>query len=370
MAPRSPWPPSFVLPLPSPILPAPASAAVGRAGETRPRNGFLPGLPNKRPGSRARRSGRDYRNPAGGICAVLAEIVLARSAAAGVCLHDLARRRQPSAGPRAEGASLVAGLPCQVRRASSRRKATSRRSGDGGVDRAGGDLPLVQWQIRSPQAFTVTAVTGASVQRWSQDGERVLVSLDPPIKGEGADGVAATVQLTGWFSLSGAPDAMRLELPCFQLASTQTQDTTVRLIAGNEVSLSEVGVHNLTPVNPAAGDRTYTAGGRTDYGGTWQTHTGHGEAHIVTVAGMRDRKLTFTAVVDCRPAHGKVESLAVRVRNWTGRSAWTRRRRCIRPSNGAGRTTACGCWSKRRPRKIRCASRWSANSRPRRRAAL
>ncbi len=143
--------------------------------------------------------------------------------------------------------------------------------------------------------------------------------LDAPIKGEGKESAASPLQLTGWFPLSGPPDAMRLELPCLRLSSAPSQETTVRLIAGNELSLTEAGLRNLTPVDPAKAGTVYTAGGKTDYGGTWQTHTGPAEVHIVTIAGMRDRKLTFAAVVDCRPAQGNVQSLAVRVRNWTGR---------------------------------------------------
>ena len=147
----------------------------------------------------------------------------------------------------------------------------------------------------------------------------MLTWLDAPIKSEGKESAESPLQLTGWFPLSGPPDAMRLELPCLRLSSAPTQDTTVRLIAGNELSLTEAGLHNLAPVDPAKAGTVYTAGGKTDYGGAWQTHTGPAAVHIVTIAGMRDRKLTFTAVVDCRPAQGNVQTLAVRVRNWTGR---------------------------------------------------
>jgi hypothetical protein len=182
-----------------------------------------------------------------------------------------------------------------------------------------GDLPLVQWQIRSPQPFTVTGVTGPNVRRWSQEGDRLLVWLDPPMKGEGKDGVAEPLQLTGWLPLSGGLDAMRLEMPCLSASSAESQETTVRLIAGNELALSQESVHNLTTVDPMGVGLAYTAGNRTDYGGAWRIHAGPAKVHIVTIAGMRDRKLTFTAVVDCRPAYGNVQALAVRVRNWTGK---------------------------------------------------
>ena len=55
-----------------------------------------------------------------------------------------------------------------------------------------------------------------------------------------------------------------------------------------------------------------------DYGGTWRVHTGPAKVRIVTITQMRDRKLMFTAILECQPAHGNVQSLAVRVRNWAG----------------------------------------------------
>jgi hypothetical protein len=319
MAPRSPWPPSFVLPLPSPILPAPTlpqpsgeAAKPGRATAS-----FLAyrtddlevdrvdpvGITGIRPEEFApfwpRSSWPDPRPP------VYASTILREDGNHPPVLGLKVRPALP-----ASHAKLDVEVHVGQRQADVRATAV--------LTAQNGDLPLVQWQIRSPQAFTVTAVTGASVRRWSQEGDRVLVWLDPSSKGEGKDGAAA-LQLTGWFPLSGTADAMRLELPSFRLISAQAQDTTVRLIAGNEVSLTEVGVHNLTPANPAAVGTAYTAGAMTDYGGTWQTHTGRTDVHIVTIAAMHDRKLTFTAVVDCKAAHGAIQSLAVRVRNWTGK---------------------------------------------------
>ena len=75
--------------------------------------------------------------------------------------------------------------------------------------RRGGGLPLGEWQRRSAQPLAVTAVPGVNVRRWSQQGDQVLVWLEPPIKGESKGGVAAPLQLTGWLPLSGADDAKR-----------------------------------------------------------------------------------------------------------------------------------------------------------------
>ena len=112
--------------------------------------------------------------------------------------------------------------------------------------------------------------------------------------------------------------ATRLEMPCIRLLSSESQDTTVRFVAGNELSLTEASVHNLSAVDFKGAGRVYRTNGRMDYGGTWRIHTGPAKVRIVTITQMRDRKLMFTAILECQPAHGNVQSLAVRVRNWAG----------------------------------------------------
>ncbi len=313
MAPRSPWSTSFILPLPSPILPpSPQTGKTGRATAS-----FLAyrtddlevervnpvGVTGVRPEQFApfwpRSSWPDQRPP------TYASTILREDENHPPILGLKVRPSLP-----ATHAKLDIEVHVGKRQADVRATAV--------LTASDGDLPLVQWQIRAPQPFTVTAVTGAHVQRWNQEGDHVLVWLEPPGKGESKGGVTAPLHLTGWLPLVGGLDAMRLELPCLRLSSVKSQDTTVRLIAGNELSFTEAGLHNLAPIDPAGVGVAYTAGGRTDYGGAWQTHTGPAEVRIVTIAGMHDRKLTFTAVIDCQPAHGNVQSFAVRVRNWTG----------------------------------------------------
>ena len=177
-----------------------------------------------------------------------------------------------------------------------------------------GDLSLVQCEIRSPQPFTVTGVVGPKVRQWNQEGDRVLAWLDPSAKGE------ATVEWTGWLPLAAGGDGARLELPCLRVTSAGSQETTVRVIPGDQLALTERSLRNLTAVvagRPKNG-REYTAGDRTDYGGAWLVHVGPAAVRVYTVAGMHDRKLAFTAVVECQPARGDVQALSVRVRDWAG----------------------------------------------------
>ena len=177
-----------------------------------------------------------------------------------------------------------------------------------------GDLSLVQWDMQSPQPLTVTGVSGPNVRRWSQEGDRVLVWLDAAVKGE------TTLELTGWLPLAAAGDAAHLDLPCLRLPAAASQDTTVRLVAGDEVALAPSALHNLASQADKAEspDRTYKAAGRADYGGAWLVRAAPAVVRVYTVAGVHDRRLAFVAVVECRPTRGEVRSLAVRVRNWDG----------------------------------------------------
>jgi hypothetical protein len=322
MAPRSPWPPSFVLPLPSPILPSPTLPQPSGEG----REGGKPG--------RATASFLAYRtdglevervNPVGvtGVDPEQFAPFWAKSSwldprpptYASTILRD-DENHPPVLGLKVRPSSPASHAKVDVEIHVGPRQADVRATA---VLTARGDLPLVQWQIRSTQPFTVIAVTGANVRRWSQEGDRVLVWLEPPGKSEGKGAEAPSLQMTGWLPLSSGPNGMSLEMPCLRLSSAETQETTVRLIVGNELSLTEVGVRNLTAVDPMEAGKIYTAGDKTDYGGAWRIHTGPAEVHIVTIAGMRERKLTFTAVADCRPAYGNVQALGIRVRNWAGK---------------------------------------------------
>ncbi len=313
MAPRAPWPASFVLPLPAPVLPpSPQTGKPGRASGS-----FLAyrtdglevdrvnpvGVTGIRPDEFApfwsRSSWPDSRPPA------YASTILRED-----------ENHPPMLGLKVRPSFPAAHAKLDVEVHVGARQADLRATA--GITAREGNMPLVEWQIRSQQPFFVTAVTGANVRNWSQHGEQVLVWLGSTARGENKADVAAPIQLNGWFPLSGGPDGAHLEMPNLRLASAESQETTVRFIAGNELSLTPLTLRNMAPFGPTGDQSDYTAGARTDYGGTWQVHAGPAEVHVATVAAMRDRKLTFTAVVDCQPAYGNVQSLAVRVRNWTG----------------------------------------------------
>jgi hypothetical protein len=318
LSPRAPWPPSFVLPLPAPVLPP--SPQTGKP--PRPKGSFLAyrthGLEVERvnpvgvTGVPAEQFAPFW--PAGWSAAPRADpgslayaSTLSREDDARSPVLGLKVRPSPPAADARVDMELVVGAARADVRAAATLAAPAAPS-------------VVQWQVRSARPFLATDVSGPRVRRWNQEGDRVLVWLDAASKGE-ADGAATPLQLTGWTPLAPTgPDASRLDLPNVRLATAATQETTVRLVPGDGVSLSEIGRPGLAPAEPkaAAGVLAYSAGSRDDYGGAWAVQSGAADVRVYTVCGLRDRRLAFVAVVDCKPPHGTAESLIVRVNNWTG----------------------------------------------------
>jgi len=315
LAPRSPWPASFQLPLPTPVLPeAPESNRsarpqvsylayrthglsvdrvnpVGVTGVAPPFDAFAPFWPAAmRP---------DPRTPL--------------AYAATLSREDAGR--PPVLGLRLRPAATVdeARLDVEMHVGPTQ---TDVRAAAALTARTGG-MSLVEWQIRSAQPFTATGVTGPNVRRWSQEGGRVLVWLEPPLQGE------AKLELTGWLPLTTV-GGLRLEAPNIRIASAAVQETNLRLVPGGGVALTEAGRLNLAPTalssaeKSAGGVLTYTAGGREDYGGAWLVQFAPPHVRIAAVAGAPRRRLEFAAVVDILPVHSGVEALEVRVRNWAG----------------------------------------------------
>ena len=304
LAPRAPWAASFVLPLPSPVLPAgPAGLPVvgaGAAGLLGAPLGQGPllaasALMLEKTGPEGGRFGRPkasflaYRtrgltvervNPVGvtGIPYPFEDFAPFWPAATRPDPHSLAYAstlsREDGGRPPVLGLTVRPAAPADAARVD-----VELRVGPTQADlratavltaREGG-LSLVEWQERSAQPFTVTGVAGPNVKRWSQEGNRVLAWLEPPAKGE------VKLGLTGWLPLSPGG---RLELPNLRVLSAASQETTIRLIPGGGVALSEAGRSNLAPLPPSekgkepVGALAYTAGGREDYGAAWQVHAG------------------------------------------------------------------------------------------------
>jgi hypothetical protein len=311
LAPRSPWPGSFVLPLPSPISPG-----AGRAA--RPKFSFLAYRTHGLSVERASTVGvtgitpEDFTPfwPA-------ATKPDPRYLAYASTLSREDPGRPPVVGLKVRPAPSIdlARVNLEVRvgpaQADVRAAAVLTPAANG--------LPLVEWQ--TPPSFTVTEVAGPTVRRWSQEAGRVLVWLDSSAASPtGSNGARETkLELTGWLPLALGAET-RLEGPNLRVLSAAAQETNVRLIPGDGVALSESGRPNLTLVEreTAGGILGYAAGGREDYGGAWIVHAGRPRARVYTVVGTPGRRLAFVSVLDVEPAFGGVEALTVRVRDWAG----------------------------------------------------
>ncbi len=323
LAPRAPWPASFALPLPSPIL----SDAAGGKG-VRPTASYL--------AYRTHGLSVERVNPVGvtGLTALenfapfwpAATRPDPRSLTYAATLSHEDENHAPGLGLTVRPAAPADDARVDVEVHVGPTQADVRAAAV--LTARDGAPSLVEWQVRSAAgapAFTATAVTGPAVRRWSQDGGRVLAWLDPSAKGD------ARLELTGWLPLAAGP---RLELPAIRIASAASQETTIRLVPAGGVALAEAGRLNLTPIGPltptplppgergrgegADGALAYTAGGREDYGGAWRVQAAPPRARVYTVAALSNRRFTFVSVVDIDPAFGGVEAAEVRVRNWAG----------------------------------------------------
>ena len=204
MAPRSPWPPSFVLPLPAPILPP--SPLTGKP--SRPTASFLAyrtdglevervnpvGVTGIRPEEFApfwpRSSWTDPRPPA------YASTILRDDENHPPVLGLKVRPSSPAAHAKLDVEVHVGPRQADVRATAV---LTPRNS----------DLPLAEWQIRSPQPFTVTAVTGANVRSW-RPTKRSSVGLAGTADQRRKQGRRCrALQLTGWLPLSAPRTRLR-----------------------------------------------------------------------------------------------------------------------------------------------------------------
>jgi hypothetical protein len=186
-----------------------------------------------------------------------------------------------------------------------------------------GDLALVEWDV--PDHVTVARVTGPDVRHWGRSGSRVQAWLQRSVS-------ATELQLVGWWQPPGggsdpkkppaAETPFAFDLPRLGVPATRAQTTYVRLTAAGGLALARVRSHGLVPLpdlRPSEQEAEYVA--RTpDYGGSFRVRPAAAatDVQVLTLTEVRDRQLTFTAVVDCRPRQGELRTLELRLRNWDG----------------------------------------------------
>jgi hypothetical protein len=177
------------------------------------------------------------------------------------------------------------------------------------------DLALVEWEIQSPQPFTVAAVTGPDVRGWTQTGNRVQVWLEHALK-------EARLEMSGWTSLVPDNQRLRLELPNLRVPAARSQQTTVRLTAATGLGFVQAQPRNLTAAADATpGDQELAYHtDRPDYGGTFLVHpaaTGP-EVRALTVVEVRGGRLGFMATLDYQTRGADLRTVAIRLSDWEG----------------------------------------------------
>ncbi len=177
-----------------------------------------------------------------------------------------------------------------------------------------GDLCFVEWHLSL--GLMITAVNGADVRHWIQSDNRLLVWL------EGTRD-STRIDWSGWMALSHDGNQARLIFPRAQLAAKSVQ-TTLRLQAGPGLMLvpgKELQDQFRVPADFRPSDRELVYLARQpDYSGMCSVRptTANAEAQVLTVAEVREGRLTFTSRVRFPVIHGELRSVQVRLRNWDG----------------------------------------------------
>jgi hypothetical protein len=177
-----------------------------------------------------------------------------------------------------------------------------------------GEPPLVEWEV--PTDVTVTGVGPRdAVRYWSQSGNRVQAWLSRSPTG-------VDLRITGWKDLTPEKEGARFDLPRVRLVSPAVPITAMRLSVPAELALTPVEIGSLSALPDApAGDRELSYSPRVpQYGGRFliRPATATASVRMFSAFEVRERQLTFTTQVDCRPLKGELRSVQVRLRRWDG----------------------------------------------------
>ncbi len=177
-----------------------------------------------------------------------------------------------------------------------------------------GEPPLVEWEV--PTDVIVTGVGPRdAVRYWSQSGNRVQAWLSRSPTG-------VDLRITGWKDLIAEKEGARFDLPRVRMISPAVPTTAVRLSVPTELALTPVEIGTLTALPDApSGERELSYSPRVpQYGGRFLVRPAAATAAIrmFTALEVRDRQLTFTTQVECRPLKGELRTVRLRLRHWEG----------------------------------------------------
>jgi hypothetical protein len=200
------------------------------------------------------------------------------------------------------------------------------------------DVGLVEWELQHASPWTVAAVSGHDVRRWSQAGQRLFIWLDTAKRGTEGKPPSTRVEMSGWLSLSaqdgsprrppseGLAARARLELPTLTIHAAKSQKTTLRLVPEPGVVFTPGALRGLQPVLPPGppGSLAYLTEGLS-YGGTVAVEsTGEallprGGARLLTYVEIVERQVQFTSTLVYRLRAGETRTIQLRLRDWEGR---------------------------------------------------
>jgi hypothetical protein len=166
-----------------------------------------------------------------------------------------------------------------------------------------------------PADLTVSAVRGDRVRRWTQSGDRLTIWPESAAAGERRNEIA--LEISAWLPFDAG--GIHLDVPSIQLDGSPPTPVTVRLIPEAGLALTPTGLKGLRVVPAAESELAFVAD-RPDYSGACEVRAGATGTAVrsLTLAGVRERRLTFRSTLEFSVPRGELRAAVVRLRNWDG----------------------------------------------------
>jgi hypothetical protein len=176
-----------------------------------------------------------------------------------------------------------------------------------------GEPVMLTCRLR-PENTTVSAVSGPGVRRWAQTGDELVIWFERDAAERRG---TSLLEIAGWLPFNA--DVGQLEIPSLRVERATSEPALVRIVPEPGLTLTPTGLGGLRAGPASEAELTFVAE-RPDYVGSCEVRAGAAGAavRVLTVAEVRERRLTFRSTVDFAPSRGDLGSAMVRLRNWDG----------------------------------------------------
>jgi hypothetical protein len=175
------------------------------------------------------------------------------------------------------------------------------------------DLAFMEWEI--PAEVMVAELHGRDVRNWSRTGPRLQIWFRRSL-------AQATLELTGWLARPANKPKEPFVLPCLTFPGATPHTTFVRVVAERGWTLHPDQLQNLVSLpepRPIEDDRNYLST-QALYRGLFHLRPAAARADLqaLSLVEIRERRITFSALLDYEIGRRKARTLTVRLGNWKG----------------------------------------------------